>query len=264
MTSRSWEALVVEAKRLVEADRLDRWAIGDIAIDAIPPGKSRTERSAVQEKLKDFSAATGIPLSVLKDCHRTSEAWPLGLRFPDISHAKHSRYASRKNRVSLLLNEGISDNLSIRLRERVQKAEELLFDVELRKALIERSKSRSRHFKAAVRAVEDEELLKARINQRLQEQDARARLAAPEILSKAAERAIRGNVALAKMVAELLDLSSVVWDIPEQYHDRTADHLSQICRAAQQVLDKLRPQRRSPQPRTVVISNDDHSGAEHL
>src|SRR5690242_4329532 len=93
MTSRSWEALVVEGKRLGLADPLDRWAIGDLAIEAIPPGQGRAERSAVQETLKEFSAATGIPLGVLKDCHRTSEAWPLGMRIADISHAQHSRYA---------------------------------------------------------------------------------------------------------------------------------------------------------------------------
>src|SRR5258708_8442999 len=123
MTSRSWEALVVEGKRLGQADPLGRWAIGDLAIEAIPPGQSRAERSAVQERLKEFSAATGIPLAVLKDCHRTSESWSLGRRFPDISHAKHSRYAARPYRVNLLLNDDIADGLSIRHRERVERAE---------------------------------------------------------------------------------------------------------------------------------------------
>jgi hypothetical protein len=263
MTSLSWEALVVEGKRLGEADPLDRWAIGDLAIEAIPPGQGRAERSAVQEKLKEFSAATGIPLGVLKDCHRTSEAWPVGRRISDISHAKHSRYAARPNRVNLLLNDDIADGLSIRQRERVERAEELLADPEVRAALMERSKSRTRRIRAAARAIDDEELVKARANQKIQERDAQAQLAAREIMSKAAERAIKGNVALARMVAELLDLKSVIHDVPVQYHDRTADYLSQISRAAQQVLDILRPEEQSPQPRTIIITNDDQPGAEH-
>jgi hypothetical protein len=263
MTSRSWEALVVEGKRLRQADPLDRWAIGDLAIEAIPPGQSRAERSAVQERLKEFSAATGIPLAVLKDCHRTSEAWPLGRRFPDISHAKHSRYAARSNRVNLLLNDDIADGLSIRQRERVEKAEELLSDKEVRTALMECSKSRTRQIRAAAMAIDDEELTKARTNQRIQERDTQAQLAAREIQSKAAERAIKGNLALARMVAELLELKFFINDMPKQYHDRTADYLSQISRAAQQVLDILRPREQSPQPRTIIITNDDQPGAEH-
>ncbi|MEU6072273.1 hypothetical protein [Micromonospora sp. NPDC047074] len=263
MTSRSWEALVVEAKRMHESNRLDRWAIGDLAIEAIPPGKTRAERSAVQEKLKEFSAATGLSLSLLKDCHRTSEKWPSGMRIPDISHAKHSRYASRPNRLSLLLNDETDDGLSARIREKVEKAESLLSDPELRQALTHRSKSRSRHLKAAAKAIEDEELIKARIALRIQEQDARAQLAAPEILAKAEERAIKANLALARMVTELLDLKSVTFDIPPAYRERTTEYVSQVHRAALQVLDKLRPEERSPQPRIVIIDHDEQPGAEH-
>jgi hypothetical protein len=263
MTSRSWEALVVEGKRLGLASPLDRWAIGDLAVEAVPPGKDRAGRSAAQEKLQEFSRATGISFNLLKDCHRTSTRWPLGSRIPDISQARHSRYASRPNRVSLLLNDDLKDGLSVRLREKVEKAEELLSDKEVRNALLDRSKSRSQRIRAAARAIEDEELLKARIQLKIQEQDARARLAEPEIMSKAAERAIRGNRALAKMVADILDLKSVVHDIPPSYHERTAENLSQVSRAAQQTLDMLRPEPQSPQPRTVIISCDDQPGAEH-
>jgi hypothetical protein len=263
MTSRSWEALVLEGKGLGQADPLDRWAIGDLAIQAIPPGQGRAERSAGQESLREFSAATGIPFGVLKDCHRTSELWPLGKRFVDISHAKHSRYAARPNRVNLLLNDDLSDGLSIRLREKVQKAEELLSDEEVRAALMELSNSRTRRIRAAARAIEDEELAKARANQKAQERNAQAQLAAREVMSKAAERAIKGNVALARMVAELLDLKSVIHDVPQQYHDRTADHLSQISKAAQQILYILRPVQQSPQPRNVIITGDDQPGTEH-
>jgi len=254
---------VVEGKSLAEANPLDRWAIGDLAVEAVPPGKGRAERSAVQERLREFSAATGISLAVLKDCHRTSESWPLGKRFADISHAKHSRYAARTGRVSLILNEGMEDGLSVRQQERVQRAEELLADEEVRSALIERSKSRSRRIRAAARVIEDEELTKARINQKIQERDAQAQRAAAEIISKAAERAIKGNVALARMVAELLELKCIIHDVPEQYHDRTAEYLSQISRAAHQVLDILRPGEQSPQPRTIIVLNDDQSGTEH-
>jgi hypothetical protein len=263
MTSRSWEALVVEGKRLAQADPLDRWAVGDLAIEAIPPGKGRAERSAVQERLKEFSAATDIPLGLLKDCHRTSEAWPLGRRFPDISHAKHSRYAAKPNRVNLLLNDDISDGLTVRQRERVQKAEELLADNEVRTALLERSASRTRRIRAAAKAIEDEELTKARTNLRIQERDAQAQLAADEIRSKAAERAIKANTALARMLAELLELKTFIDDVPQQYCDRISDHLSQISRAAHQIHNVLRPEPQSPQPRTIIISCDDQPGAEH-
>lgn len=254
---------MVEGKRRGQTRPLDRWAIGDLAVEAVPPGKDRAERSAAQEKLQEFSAVTGIPFNVLKDCHRTSNAWPPGSRIPDISQAKHSRYASRPNRVNLLLNDDLKDGLSIRLREKVEKAEELLSDREVRNALLDRSKSRSQRIRAAARAVEDEELLKARIQLRIQEQDARAKLAEQEILSKAAERAIRGNLALAKMVTDLLDLKSVIHDIPPSYHERTAENLSQVSKAAQQTLDMLRPEPQSPQPRTIIISCDDQPGAEH-
>jgi hypothetical protein len=138
-----------------------------------------------------------------------------------------------------------------------------LSDKVVRTALIERSGTRTRRIRAAARAIEDEELTKARTNLRIQERDAHAQLVAGEVASKAAERAIKGNVALAKMVADLLDLKSVIHDMPEQYHDRTADYLSQISRAAQQVLHILRPGEQSPQPRTVIISYDDQPGAEH-
>jgi hypothetical protein len=261
MTSRSWEALVVEGKCLGQVDPLDRWAIGDLAIEAIPPGESRAERSAVQERLKEFSAATGISLGVLKDCHRTSEAWPPDRRIPGESHAKHSRYAARPNRVSLLLNDDISDGLSIRQRERVKRAEELLADKVVRTAVMERS--RSRRIRAAARTIDEEELSKARRNLRARQQDERTLLVADEIGSKAAERAIKGSTALARMVAELLDLRSVIDDVPEQYHDRIAGDLSQISRAAQQVFDILRPEQQSPQPRTIIITNDDQPGTEH-
>jgi hypothetical protein len=263
MTSRTWEALVVEGKCLATADPLDRWAIGDLAVEAVPPGRSRTERSAVQEKLREFSAATGISPAVLKDCHRTSAAWPNGMRIPDISQAKHSRFAARRNRVNLLLNEDMEDGLSLRLREKVEKAEELLSDKAVRQAVIDRSRSRSQRIRAAARVLEDEQLARARRDLKLQEQDARARLAEPEIRSKAAERAIKGNLALASMVVELLDLRTIIHDIPPYYYERTAENLAQIGRASQQILDVLRPEQQSPQPRTIIITPDDQPGAEH-
>jgi hypothetical protein len=263
MTSRSWEALVVEGKCLAQAQPLDRWAIGDLAIEAVPPGKDRAERSAAQEKLNEFSAATGIPFNLLKDCHRTSKAYLPGSRILGISHSKHSRYAARANRINLLLNDDLKDGLSVRLREKVEKAEEILSDPEVRSALLDRSKERSRRVRAAARAIEDEERLKARTQLRVQEQNARAKLAEGEIRSKAAERAIKGNVVLAKMVADLLDLRSVIHDLPPSYDERTAENLEQVSRAAQRALNALRPEPQSPQPRTVIVPSDDQPGAEH-
>ena len=106
--------------------------------------------------------------------------------------SKHSTYAARKNRIDLLLNEDV-DGLPVRVRELVVKAEELLSDAAVRAALIDRSSARTRKIS---KIFGDEQLAKARIELRIQEQDAKARLAAPEILSKMAERAIRGNLGL--------------------------------------------------------------------
>jgi hypothetical protein len=263
MTSRSWEALVVEGKCLAQVHPLDRWAIGDLAIEAVPPGKDRAERSAAQEKLKEFSAATDIPFNLLKDCHRTSKAWLPGSRILGVSHSRHSRYAARPNRTNLLLNDDLKDGLSVRVREKVEKAEEILSDPEVRSAILDRSKTRSQRVRAAARAIEDEELIKARTQLKIEEQNARARLAENEIRSKAAERAIKGNVILAKMIADLLDLRSVIHDVPPSYHERTAENLAQVSRAAQRALNRLRPETQSPQPRTVILSCDDQPGAEH-
>lgn len=110
----------------------------------------------------------------------------------------------------------------------------------------------------------DEELVKATRELRIREQDAKARRAAPEILARAEDSAIKANLVLAKMVAELLDLNTVTDQMPAQYHDRAAESLTQITRASQRVLDKLRPATRSPQPCTVIDMDVDHiSGAEH-
>jgi hypothetical protein len=109
----------------------------------------------------------------------------------------------------------------------------------------------------------DEELVKATRELRIREQDAKARRAAPEILARAEDSAIKANLDSAKM-AELLDLNTVTDQMPAQYHDRAAESLTQITRASQRVLDKLRPATRSPQPCTVIDMDVDHiSGAEH-
>ncbi len=241
-----------EGVRLGQADPPDRWALGDLCIEAVPPGTGRAERSAGQRRLAEFAAAAGLSLSLIKDCYRTSEAWPVGRRFPDITQARHSKVAAKPNRVALLLNDDLDDGLSLRVREKIERVETLLADATVREAVLERSKKRGRRITAAARAIEDEELLQARVNQRIQEQHAKALAAAPEILSRMAERAIRGNAVLAKMIAELLELKTVIKQLPVAYHDRTAEHLTQIQRAAMLALTELRPETRSPQPHGVI------------
>jgi len=244
---------VEEGVCLGQADPLDRWAVGDLCMEAVPPGKGRAARSAMQRRLAELAAETGLSLGLVKDCHRTSEAWPAGRRFPDITHAKHSKYAARANRVDLLLNDDMDDDgLPLRVRERVERIEGLLADAAVRQAVVDRSRKRGRRITAAARAIEDEELLKARVNQRLAEQHAKALAAAPEILSKVAERAIKGNAVLARMIADLLELKTVIRQLPTSYHDRTAENLTQIQRAALQALNELRPETRSPQPYDVI------------
>ncbi len=242
-----------EGIRLAQADHpLDRWAIGDLCVEAVPPGSGRVARSQAQRRLAEFAAQTRLSLGLLKDCYRTSEAWPVGTRIPGVSHGKHSTYAARPNRVNLLLNDDLDDGLPARVRDKVAKAEELLGDPVVRAAILDRSKKRSRSVVAAARAVEDEDLTRARAHQRLEEQHAKAMTAAPEILSRMAERAIRGNQVLAKMISDLLELRTIVDRLPENYQERTTEHLKQIQRAASLVLEELQPEPRSPQPCDVI------------
>lgn len=252
MTSRTWEDLVKEGVRLGQADPLDRWALGDVCVEAIPSGTDRTSRSQAQRQLEDFAAQTALPLGLLKDCYRTSKAWPPGTRFLDISHAKHSHVAAKRNRVDLLLNEDLGDGLPARVREKIDKVEELLADPTVREAVLDRSKKRTRRVIAAAKAIEDEEQVRARTNLRIQEQNAKAAAAAPEILARMAERAIKGNLVLARMIVDLLDLRTAVDQLPPSYHERTIEHLEQIQKAAQRVLDELRPEPRSPQSSQVI------------
>ncbi|MCZ2830777.1 hypothetical protein O2W14_18205 [Modestobacter sp. VKM Ac-2986] len=253
MTSPNWEALVEEGIRLAQADSPpDRWVVGDLCIAAVPPGSDRATRSAAQRLLEDFAGRTGLTLGLIKDCHRTSAAWPPGSRFLDISHAKHSKYAARPNRVDLLLNDEMDDNLSGRVRDQVARVEELLTNKDVQQAVLTRSRERSRRVVAAARAIESEQLTKARAELRLQEQQARADALAPELNVRLAERAIKGNVALSRMVVDLLELSGVIDQLPRTYRDRFAENLEQIQRAAQRVLDELHPETRSPQPGYVI------------
>lgn len=243
---------------------VDRWVLGDLCVEAIPSGSTRAEASANQRQLAEFAARTGFSLSLLKDVYRTSKAYPPGTRIAGVSHSKHSTYAARPNRVMRLLNDGLDDGLPARMQDRIDKVEEALSDLELRSAVLERSQARSRRLLTAAKAIENEELTKARAQQRIQEQDAKAKLAATELRGTMAERAIKGNAVLAKMISELIDLKSVVNQIPGEYHDRTADNLAQIVGAAQRTLNKLRPATRSPQPRHVIdLSVDDTPETEH-
>jgi len=255
---------VAEGSRLSKTAPLDRWAVGDLAVEAVPAAETRADRSTAQRRLESFSSETNLPLGLLKDCRRTSLAWPLGTRIADVSHARHSKVAGKPNKLRHLLGDELSEGMTSRLRERIEKAEDLLSDAEVRSAVIERSKARKRYIVAAARALDDEELAKARAHAKIMEQDAKARLLAPQMLAQMAERAIRGNVVLAKMVADLLDLRTVADQLPAEYHDRTAQHLEQVHRAAQQALTVLRPATRSPQPcDVIVVMTNDQTGVEH-
>lgn len=259
---------MAEGVRLREAAEtdppLDRWVLGDLCVEAIPPGTGRAQVSENQEQLAEFGRLTGFAVSLLKDVYKTSKAWPPGTRIVGESHSKHSTYAARPDRVTRLLNEGLDDGLAPRVRDKIDKVEKALADPELRAAVLDRSRTRTRRMLTAARAIENEELTQARVQQRIQEQDAKAKLAAPGLRGTLAERAIKGNASLARMITELIDLTSVVDQIPREYHDRTAENLAQIVGAAQRALDKLRPATRSPQPHHVIdLTVDDTTGAEH-
>lgn len=254
MSSRPWEVLVREARDAGCADPTDRWTLGDLALEAVPPpDQGRDAAAAAQRRLAEFADAADITFSKVKDCWYTSAAWPVGRRFPDVSHAKHSRYRGRPNPVALLLNEQIDDGLSSpRLRDKVARAEKLLADGDVRAALLDRSVTRSARIREAARALDSEELLKARIDAKIAQEDQKARLAAPHLLARLEERFIRANTVLARMVADLLDLTTVVDQTPLTYRDRTEESLGRVERAAQQCLAKLRPEQRPPQPHDVI------------
>ncbi|MDQ2881632.1 MAG: hypothetical protein M3Y48_10480 [Actinomycetota bacterium] len=155
--------------------------------------------------------------------------------------------------MNLLLNDEMADGLqSARLREKVERVEELLDEKKVRDAVVNRSQVRNRRILAAARAIQNEEISKARTTARIQEQDLRARLAEPEFLAKLAERFIRANATLARMTMDLLDLQLVIDKAPDEYRERTISNLEQIQQAAGKVLAKLRPEARSPQPCTII------------
>lgn len=258
---------MAEGRRLAEAASSGsdyRWAVGDLCIEAIPPGLNRRERTENQRQLEKFGNETGLSLGLLKDCYRTSEKWPPGSRILDIPHGKHSRYASRARRIDLLLNDDMADGLPERLRDKVDKVEELLADKQVRDAVMERSRTRKRRILDAAKITEDEELVKARTELRLKEQNLKAELARAEILAKTDERTIKANLELARMTFALIDLGSYADHISPRFLERTRDNLQEIHQAACRALEKLRPTTRSPQPRTVIDSHVDHQpGAEH-
>jgi len=163
-----------------------------------------------------------------------------------------------------MLNEEMADQIPERIREKVDKVEELLADKQVREAVIERSRNQKRAVVAAAKVVQDEELTKARTNARLKEQTYKAELAAAELRSTIDERTIRANGELAKMTYGLMDLGSYADHPPPLYLDRTRTNLEEVQQAACRALAKLRPTTRSPQPRTVIDSHVDHQpGAEH-
>ncbi len=270
MTSHTWEELVAEGRRLAgEAaspgnDDSRRWAVGDLCLEAIPPGSSRKERTANQRQLEKFAAATGLSLGLLKDCYRTSEKWPHGSRILDMPHGRHSRYAARPRRLDLMFNEDMADGLPERIRDKVDKVEELLKDKPVREAVIQRSVERKRRILNAARIIEDEELTKARTELRIKEQNLKAERAKAEINTMMDDRTIKANMELARMTFALIDLGSYADHISPRFLERTRTNLEEIQQAACRALAKLPPATRSPQPRTVIDSHVDHQpGAEH-
>lgn len=263
MDSHDWETLVVEGRRLAAASPPDRWAVGDLALQAVKPGKTRAEKASAQERLLQFASEIGVTMNFIKDCWYTSAAWPPGSRFLDVSHAKHSKYRSRPDRISLLLNEEVDDGLpSGRLREQVHKAEEVLAGKAVRQAILARSDARSRRIREAARAIENEEDLKARLWMKAEQEQAKAELAAPHILAGMAERFIKANNSLARMTGDLLDLRQVITEVPPAYRDRTIASLQQVIEAANRALHELQPELREPRLRNVIDHDETPGGRE--
>ncbi len=246
--------------RLAQATPRDRWAIGDLALEAVPPGQTKPERAVAQHRLADFADTTGIPLSVIKDCYYTSQAWAFHARVPGVSHAKHSRYRGRPNRIELLLNEEMDDGLpSGRLRDKIHRVEGLLADKDVRVAVMDRSARRSRALSAAARSIENEDVIKARALARIELEQCKADQLAAGIKGSTAERFIKASSMLARTTGELLDLFRVVDQVPEAYRDRIVNGLEQVIQAAEKSLHVLRPELREPQPFTVIDHVDDVS-----
>ncbi|MFI5494746.1 hypothetical protein [Actinoplanes sp. NPDC051859] len=257
MPALDWRDSVAEGRRLLAQHPVDRWALGDLALALVPPASSRAETSEAQIELTRFADAIGMGINPLKDCYYTAKEWLPEHRIAGISHAKHARYRSRPNRVQLLLNDDLDHQLPLRIRERVEKTEELLADAEVRSAVIERSKERARKVAAAARAIENEELAQARAAARIREQDLRARMVEAELQGKLPERSIRANAALARMVMDLLDLRLGVQQLHSSYLDRTTESVAQVAQAAQDLLEVLRPAQRSTQPTSIIDLDGD-------
>jgi hypothetical protein len=257
MRSQDWDALVAVGRRLAETSPDDRWALGDLALQAVQAGETRADKAQAQQDLLAFATEIGVSHSRIKDCWYTSAAWPPGSRFLDESHAKHSKFRNRPNRISLLLNDVDDDGLSsARLREQVHKAEEILADKAVRQAILSRSDARSRRIREAARALENEEDLQARLWAKAQQEQAKAELAAPHILAGMAERAIKANNGMARMTGDLLDLRQVIKQLPDAYRDRTIASLQQVIQAASRSLHELQPDLREPQLRNVIDHDD--------
>ena len=170
MTSRSWEALVVEGKRLHR--RIPSTGGPSETSRSRQFHRARTERNGrrLKKSSRNFprhryslQCTQGLSPNVRRVAARKPHS--------DISHAKHSRYAARPNRVNLLLNDDLEDGLSVRVREKVERAEDLLADQEVRDVLLDRTRTRSQRIRAVARAFEDEELLEARVNAKMRRRE---------------------------------------------------------------------------------------------
>ncbi|WP_146220501.1 hypothetical protein [Geodermatophilus normandii] len=242
---------MAEAVRLGQADRLDRWALGDICLEAVPPGKDRAGRSEAQRRLAAFAHDIGHPINLLKDLHRTAVAWPPDMRIEGVSHSKHSKYASHPNRVALVLGEGLDEGLSGRILRDVGKVEKLLKDPAVRAAAMDRTKKRTAAVRQLARAREDEALAEAREHERVLADHAKAMEMASR-LPGAGERAMQAAKALGRMYTHLIELQDFVGQIPDGYKDRWVEQLERIRRGAEKLRQELRPESRSPQPHDVI------------
>jgi hypothetical protein len=252
---------VGEGRRLVETTPFDRWALGDLLLEAIPEGGTRDERGAAQVELANFCAEIGLAFSTGKDLRYTAAAWPPKSRFADVSYAKHSRYRSRPDRLMLLLNDETDENIrGKRELEHVLRAEQLLADPKIRRHLERRSRERKAKLMRVVSALDSEELAARRREEKLEEEQLRAQ----RLAGKEAERFLDAIKLVSHMVTDLVGMKEVAELCPAQLKDPFIDRLEQITKVAAQVIDKVSPPARSPQPRTVIdVSVVDHTGAEH-
>jgi hypothetical protein len=262
MSPRSWGTLVAEGRRLVQATPLDQWAIGDLALEAVPPGKTKAEKADAQLQLAKFADAIGWGMNPVKDAWYTAASYGKVERVDGVSFAKHAKLRAKPNRAKLLLGILDDDDAFDNQRQRagVEKVEELLTDVDIRKHVARRARDRRAKWLKAMKAIEDEALVEARAR----EKDGKEAIQRLQLRGKAGEKFADAAMLVTQQIGQLAAIRSIAEHCPPQVVDHLTQRLEELQKEAARIQDAIAPPTRSPQPRQFidVIDVDAHPGTE--